>query len=133
MRDCTQTGRSGKKPDLHKDIMKEELPERYFNNKNKPKQIGDLLKELFPPKTLSRTNTLYNNVRNAWRNIVGEEIFQITRIDGLKNRILYINVESSAMIHHLTNFERHAIIIRINDLLGKNFIDDIRFKVGNIK
>lgn len=114
-------------------FMKDELPERYFNNKNKPKHIGDLLKELFPRKTLSRSHSLYNNVRNAWRDIVGDEIFLITRVDGLKNRILYINVESTAMIHHLTNFERRAIIQKINDLLGKNSIDDIRFKVGNIK
>ncbi|MBM4055830.1 MAG: DUF721 domain-containing protein [Planctomycetes bacterium] len=113
--------------------MKDELPERYFNNKNKPKHIGDLLKELFPRKTLSRSHSLYNNVRNAWRDIVGDEIFLITKVDGLKNRILYINVESTAMIHHLTNFERRAIIQKINDLLGKNSIDDIRFKVGNIK
>ncbi|WP_347273839.1 DUF721 domain-containing protein [Candidatus Kuenenia sp.] len=113
--------------------MKDELRDRYFINKNKPKQIGDLLKELFPPKTLSRTNSLHNNISNAWRNIVGDEIYQITRIDGLKNRILYINVESSALIHHLTNFERHAIIQKINELMGKKSIDDIRFKVGNIK
>jgi len=43
---------------------------------------------------------------------------------------MYVNAESSAMIHHLTNFEKYAIIHKINNIIGSKYIEDIRFKVG---
>jgi len=111
--------------------MKEELPDRYFYNKKQPKHIGLILKELYPRNRF--TKNIDNAIRNAWRDIVGDEIFQFTKINGVKKRVLYVQVESTALIHHLTNFERHAIIDSLNDYIGKNYIDDIRFKVGTIK
>lgn len=111
--------------------MNNELPERYFYKRNNFTKIGKILTELFPKKT--RGDTTINKIKNAWKSIVGDEIFQSTEIIGLKKRVLYINVESTALIHHLTSFERYAIITRINETVGKECIEDIRFKAGNIE
>ena len=108
--------------------MKEELPERYFTNKKKVVRLGQLLKEAFPKKSLIDKNR--QKVMRVWSEIVGNEIYKNARITGIKNGIMYVNVESSAMIHHLTNFEKYAIIHKINTLLGFKYIEDVRFKVG---
>ena len=108
-------------------IMKE-LPERYFTNKKKVLRLGQLLKEVFPKKSLIDKNC--QKVMSVWSEIVGNEIYKSTRITGIKNGIMYVGVESSAMIHHLTNFEKYAIIHKINNVMGMKYIEDIRFKVG---
>jgi len=108
--------------------MKEELPERYFTNKKKVVRLGQLLKEAFPKKSLIDKNR--QKVMRVWSEIVGNEIYKNARITGIKNGIMYVNVESSAMIHHLTNFEKYAIIHKINTILGFKYIEDVRFKVG---
>jgi len=109
-------------------IMKEELPERYFTHKKKAVRLGLLLKEAFPKKELFDKNC--QKTMSAWSEIVGNEVCKTTKITGIKNGIMYVGVESSAMIHHLTNFEKYAIIHKINTLLGFKYIEDIRFTVG---
>ena len=105
-----------------------ELPERYFTNKKKVLRLGQLLKEAFPKKSLIDKNC--QKVMSVWSEVVGSEIYKSTRITGIKNGIMYVGVESSAMIHHLTNFEKYAIIHKINTILGFKYIEDVRFKVG---
>lgn len=108
--------------------MNEELPERYFHSKDKVVSLGQLLKEAFPKETLIDKNR--QKVMSVWSEIVGNGIYKSTRITGIKNGIMYVNVESSAMIHHLTNFEKYAIIHKINNIIGTKYIEDIRFKAG---
>lgn len=110
-------------------IMKEELPERYFRSKNRIVRLGQLLKEAFPKKSLLIDKNC-QKVMSIWREVVGNEIYKSTRIAGIKNGIMYVNAESSAMIHHLTNFEKYAIIHKINNIIGTKYIEDIRFKAG---
>jgi hypothetical protein len=108
--------------------MKEELPERYFYQKRKIVKIGQILKNILPKKNIE--DKTYQQVKNAWRHIVGEEVCKDTKIVGLKSGILFVHAESTTVIHHLTNFEKHAIIEGINNILGTKYIEDIRFKTG---
>lgn len=108
--------------------MAEELPERYFYNRKMAIQIGQILKSLVPRR--STTDRTFNKVRDAWQRIVGEDVCKCAVVTGLKNGVLYVYVESAALIHHLTNFEKHAIIARINEIIGTKCIEDIRFKAG---
>ncbi len=111
--------------------MKEELPERYFYSKNTAIKIDKILKEILPKKGQLDKN--HRRIESAWRDIIGEDIYRNTEIAQLKGRTLYINVESSVMAHHLTNFEKLAIINKINETIGERCVEDIRFKVGRIK
>ena len=108
--------------------MKEELPERYFHSKNTVVRLGQLLKEAFPKKSLIDKNC--QKVMSIWSKVVSDAVYKSTRIAGIKNGIMTVNVESSAMIHYLTNFEKYAIIQKINTIIGMKYIEDIRFKVG---
>ena len=106
----------------------EELPERYFYNRNKIVSIGQVLKDVLPKRNIA--DKTYNRVKSAWQHIVGDEVCKCTDITGLKNGVLYVSAESTVLIHHLTNFEKHAIITRINEIIGTKCIEDIRFKAG---
>ena len=110
--------------------MIEELPDRYFYNRNKAVKIDQILKNAFPKK--STTGKVYQKVKDAWRKVVGDEIYQSTEVIDIKKGVLYVQVESPALIHHLTNFEKYAIIFNFNNLIGSKYIEDIRFKVGNL-
>ncbi|MEP9412159.1 MAG: DUF721 domain-containing protein [Candidatus Brocadia sp.] len=108
--------------------MAEELPERYFYNRIRAVQIGQILKDIVPRRSFA--GSTFNKVRDAWRCIVGEDVCRYTVVKGFKKGVLYVNVESMALVHHLTNFEKHAIIARINEIMGAKCIEDIRFKAG---
>lgn len=109
--------------------LKQELPDRYFFNKNRTVKLAQLLKGIIPRGKGSKKN---NVVRDAWLQTVGEEVYSNTEITELKNNVLYVNVESSTLIHHLTNFEKIAIIDKLNNIMGAKSIGDIRFKVGTV-
>lgn len=109
--------------------LKQELPDRYFFNKNRTVKLSQLLKGVIPKGKGSKKN---NAVRDAWLQTVGEEVFGNTEITDLKNSVLHVNVESSTLIHHLTNFEKIAIIDKLNTIMGAKSIGDIRFKVGTV-
>lgn len=109
--------------------MKQEIPDRYFFSKNRTIKLSQALKGIIPRGKGNKGNKA---VRNAWREAVGEEIDSNTDITELKNSVLYVNVESSALIHHLTNFEKIAIINKLNAIMGIKSIGDIRFKMGTV-
>ena len=105
-----------------------EMPDRYFRDKKSVKKIGQLLKGILPKRSVS--DRTLQKLREAWRQIVGEEVFKMTKVLLLKGRVLQIGVESAVMIHYLTSFERNAIITQINDIIGEKSIEDIKFRVG---
>ncbi len=108
--------------------MKEELPDRYFYKRKDAIKIGKLLKGIIPEK--KSYNVDLRLIREAWREIVGDEVYKSTEVRWLKDMILYVHAESATMIHHLTNFEKGAIISRINETMGRQYIRDIRFRSG---
>lgn len=107
---------------------RQEMPDRYFSDKRSVMKIGQLLKGILPNRSIS--DKALQKLRDAWRQVVGEEVFKMTKILTFKNRVLQISVESAVMIHYLTSFERHAIIRKINDIIGEKSVEDIKFRVG---
>ncbi len=61
---------------------------------------------------------------NSWDNIVGKIIARHTQNLTVKNRILYINVDSSVIRNELL-FARSKLIDSINKEMGGKMIDDI--------
>ncbi len=109
--------------------MREELPDRYFYSRGKTVPLGQLLEGVLAKRNSVDKN--YQKVKNAWQQVVSSETYRNTEIIGMRNGILYVSVESTAMFHHLANFERHAIVAKINETVGVGCISDIRFKAGS--
>lgn len=111
--------------------MREGLPDRYFYNKSEAIRVGNLLKGLLTKRHSTDKN--YQKVKNVWQYVANGEVYQGTEVTGLRNGTLYVNVESTTMLHHLTNFEKLTMITRINELVGAGCIRDIRFWTGNTR
>ena len=66
---------------------------------------------------------------NLWNSIVGSTIAENAKPAAIKGGLLLVHVASSAWIHQL-QFLKDDIITTMNMALGKEMIDDIKFKIG---
>lgn len=68
----------------------------------------------------------------AWRKIVGVDINNHTKPIRVKNRQLYVVVDSSTWVYELNQRYKQILIDKINDELKDDKINDIYFRVGDI-
>ena len=67
-----------------------------------------------------------NSIHVAWIEIVGENISKVTKIDKIKNNILYIKTKNSAWRSELS-FQKEDLKTKIFVKLPKMKIKEIRF------
>ena len=70
-------------------------------------------------------------VWSLWDSIVGEAIAENARPAAFKGKLLLVHVTSSAWIHQL-QFLKKDIIAKVNDALGKELVEEIKFKIGPV-
>ena len=68
-------------------------------------------------------------VWRIWDEAVGEAVSSAARPCAFKGRLLYVNVSSSPWLHQL-QFLKKDIVSNLNRALGKNVVEDIKFKIG---
>lgn len=67
-------------------------------------------------------------IKGNWEKIVGTDYGRKTFVGGIKDRILYVYVESPVMLHQLS-FLKKDFIDKTNEFLGMPYIKEIIFKV----
>ena len=70
-------------------------------------------------------------VWGLWDRAVGDSIAKNARPEAFKGKLLLVNVTSSPWMHQL-QFLKKDIITQINHALGKELVEDIKFKIGPI-
>ncbi len=70
-------------------------------------------------------------VWHVWDGIVGDVIAKNAKPAAFKGRILLVYVSSSTWIHQL-QFLKAEMIGKLNQALGKQLIDDLKFKIGPV-
>ena len=71
-----------------------------------------------------------HRIITEWREMVGDRISARTWPDGLKDRVLWVRVASSAWLHELTLF-REQILAGIDRVLGApRLVDELRLHLG---
>ena len=68
---------------------------------------------------------------DLWEGIVGKTIADNTRPAAFKGKILVVHVSSSPWIHQL-QFLKAEMIRNINQGLGDNLVEEIKFKIGSV-
>ncbi len=73
-----------------------------------------------------RLSSHLNEVRliDAWEEVVGPVISKHTKNLRIKNKILYVEVDSAALGHELM-YERTALQQKLNAMVGDTVIEDI--------
>ncbi|MBI5589828.1 MAG: DUF721 domain-containing protein [Deltaproteobacteria bacterium] len=68
---------------------------------------------------------------SLWEDIVDKSVSDHVRPAAYKEPLLIVHVNSSAWIHHL-QFTKKEMIERINKMLKKTAVTDIKFKIGPV-
>lgn len=66
-----------------------------------------------------------------WNNVVGEAVANNSKPAGFKGKILIVYVSSSVWLQELQYYKKD-MITKINDALGKELVEDIKFRIGAV-
>ncbi|MBU0987478.1 MAG: DUF721 domain-containing protein [Proteobacteria bacterium] len=72
-----------------------------------------------------------SRIWNLWDQAVGEAIAKNARPWAFKGKLLLVNVTSSTWAHQL-QFLKTDIIQKVNNVLGKELVEEIKFKIGPV-
>lgn len=84
------------------------------------------------PKINGAPPLAHFHIQEVWKETVGVHIAKKTYADGIRNGIVYVNVETSAWMQELT-FMKPEILKRLNEVLPAPGVKDIRFKLGKMQ
>ncbi len=94
--------------------------------KNNEISLGDAIKQVL--KGLRLDEKLEEvNVMNSWEKVVGPMINRHTTKLFIRNKILYVNLDSAPLRNELM-LARNKIVKALNKEAGKNVIEDIVFR-----
>ncbi|GAB4295109.1 MAG: hypothetical protein Kow0090_09950 [Myxococcota bacterium] len=99
---------------------------------NKPKNLTEILTDSFKKMGL-REKLRRDKAVNAWRDVVGAEVAAVSRPILVKNRVLFVAVDSPSWINEL-NYYSEVIVRQINRIAEAEIIEKIRWQnVGEIR
>lgn len=82
-----------------------------------------------------RKNILRENTKKAsvistnWDKIVDAQTARRTRVIGIKQKILYVKVESPALLNELSNFKKNTVLEKLQFKYPDHQIRDIKFVI----
>ena len=87
------------------------------------KPLGDLIKEFYEQH---RGSDYLDEVKviNSWPKVVGPFIASHTIDLSIKNKVLFVRVDSDALRNEL-NYSKSLLIRNLNDLVGKEILAEI--------
>lgn len=93
-----------------------------------PRPLGEAISQFISERGLAGSAGLVT-LNELWKEIVGEDIGQRTKVTGIKNGTLEIGVKSSALLNELVGFysQEFLELIRADDR-GKT-VRNIRFRL----
>ena len=71
-----------------------------------------------------------NEVRNAWKGIVGEFISQHTRPHSLIGRVLEVRVLQPSILYTLEREMKPRILSKLQAEFGRKAIKEVKFRIG---
>ena len=90
---------------------------------NNEMSLGDAIKEMLKKYNLEQKVTV-TEIYQSWEKIMGPSINRHTQSIELRDKVLVIRLDSSAMRHELS-FAKSKIVEKINEHIGHHVIDDV--------
>jgi hypothetical protein len=98
----------------------------HFLKRSNDQPLKDALNELLDSYHLKeRVNEL--RLKGNWEKIFGKTISKYTQKISVRNKKLFINIDSASLRHELT-FNKAKMIERINESIAPGFVDEIILK-----
>jgi predicted nucleic acid-binding Zn ribbon protein len=100
-------------------------------NKREFVHIGDIIDKAIKNYRIESDEEL-SHVWSLWNGLVGEAIAKNAQPAAFKGKLLLVHVTSSTWMHQL-QFMKEEIKAKVNNALGKNLIEEIKFKIGSVE
>ena len=98
--------------------------------KRAPQSVGDVLAKFM--KTSGLKQKLRSpEVYDCWPEVAGADACKHSRVVGLNNCVLHIEVDSAPWLQLLSTFRKKELLQSMNQLLTGARVKDIRFRIGN--
>jgi predicted nucleic acid-binding Zn ribbon protein len=97
---------------------------------NKPAPLGTVLEQAVKASRIDVDLDAYR-LWQQWEDVIGAAIAQNTRPEAIKGKLLLVNVSSAPWMQQL-QFLKPELIQKLNQTLGKELVEDIRFQIGRI-
>ncbi len=96
----------------------------------KPEDIGHIISQVIK-KLDTKTHGQKEKITQAWQNAIEPKAISHTRPIAIKKNILTVEVDSSTWLYFLS-LKKKNILENMKKTIGKNKIEDIRFRMGEI-
>ncbi len=93
------------------------------------KCFGDVMKKLVRRKRV-RERSRYGAVVKAWREAVGEDIAEVTRVADVDEGTLVVEVESPVMMQELSGYLKPTLLQEIRNTDGGRDVYELRFRLA---
>jgi predicted nucleic acid-binding Zn ribbon protein len=100
-------------------------------NKKDFVHIGGVIEDILKTQGMT-SNTRLIKIWQIWEDAVGKGIASNAAPAAFKGKLLIVHAESSAWMQQL-HFLKKEMIAKINALLGRDTVQDIKFKIGPVK
>ncbi len=90
--------------------------------------IGEILKSVLPAARRDQDTDLAR-IWGLWDEVVGRVVAENAQPEAFKGKLLLVRVGSSPWAQQLS-FMKREIIAKVNEALGRELVEEIRFKVG---
>jgi predicted nucleic acid-binding Zn ribbon protein len=100
-------------------------------NRRGPRQLSDILGELFAARGLGRLQAL-KELEDAWNAAVGEPGCRHTRLGEVRRGVLTVTVAHPALLEELAAFQKSALLAALRKNAPGTVVHDIRFRVGPV-
>jgi len=101
----------------------------HFSSKLTNKKLSDLLNEV-KKEVLKESFSEEVDLNQIWKLIVGDKIFELTKVISFKEGVLLIQTQSSALTHLLARVERPKILARIRSDFPFLKVKSLMFRSG---
>ena len=95
-----------------------------------PAPLGNVLQQAMQASRIDVDLDAYR-LWEQWKDVVGRTIAQNTQPEAIKGKLLLVNVSSAPWMQQL-QFLKPELIEKLNETLGKELVEDIRFKIGPV-
>lgn len=93
-----------------------------------PTPLSAAISELIQKKGLARVRG-NAQLTGIWEAVAGERISGQTKVLGMKQGVLQVGVDNSALMNELASFHRTALLHKFKKEFSEHRISDIRFRL----
>lgn len=92
-----------------------------------PERLSEILSRLFAARGWGRQQDRLH-LERAWAEAAGTDYASITRVAGIKRRILEVEVKGAIPLQELSQFHKRSVLERLRKAMPGTTITDIKFR-----